>query len=207
VDRSGLLEAGVNVAIEVGGSRRLTVDQQGSDPDPIRNGDRLPKSILDERRPEAVALLRQIDSQSGQQNHRHRIPADALEHARWSRFVADSPGGQRVVTHNRRFVSPADHVDLARIRSMGLQGVPTQPRGLDLRAAIEGVGLVLWRERLDLAVAAHYSSRTLRRARNAASPGMGRGSRSSIVTNVFQRSGGKTKLVRSASKSRAASVA
>src|SRR5450759_5504222 len=82
-----------------------------------------------------------------------------------------------------------------------------QPCGLGLRAAVEGVGLVRPRERLDRAVAAHYSSRTLRRARKAASPGMGRGSPSSILTKVFQRSTGRTKLVRSASRSRAASVA
>jgi hypothetical protein len=58
----GLLEPGVDAAIEVRGSRRLAVDQQSSDPDPIGNGDRLPKGILDQGRPKAVALLREIDA-------------------------------------------------------------------------------------------------------------------------------------------------
>src|SRR5664279_1608225 len=203
----GRLEGGIDPDVELGRLRSLGMDQERTDADAIGNGCDLEEAVLDELRAKSPALLADVNAEPCENDDGDLMSADSLFQAFRRVLRRDGPRAQRVVADHIACSVATDHVDLGRVRSMRLERVLSKPGRLFLGAAVEGRCDVARSDRLDPTVPGHSWSRTLGRDRNAARPGIGRSSRASSSMNASQRSGGRTKVVRSARTCCAAAVA
>jgi len=201
------LEPHTEPSIEARSLLGLRVNEQRSHAGSICDRGTLQKGVPHEGRAESVALLGEVDAKPREDDDRHRVATNALRDSWRHLRVSNGAGRQRVVPGHKALVPRADHIHLRRIRLVSLARMAPEPGCLLLGSAVKGLEFMILCQQFNGSVCGHASSSTLGLARNAASAGSERGSRSSRAVNASQRSSGRTKETRSAKTSWAAVVA
>jgi hypothetical protein len=192
------------------------MDEHRSYPDHLGRNSDAPQRIDDQSTTQTSTLRRPIDAESSQDHYRLVIATGALHHPARGVGRRDAAGGKRVVTSQPtvRLVEITHHVHAGKPGTVSLQGMPDQPVGLCMRAAVESRHDVRRRQRLDggelathLPVPVSRSSRTVGSRRSSRRPATSPGGRVSASSNARHSRSSRTNTRRSARTSAAASVA
>jgi hypothetical protein len=83
--------------VEVPRSFALSMNYEGADANDIGSGVHAAKRVHHESTPKALSLLRHVNAQAGQKNHRDGVPTGALSDPRGGILLGDRSGGESVV--------------------------------------------------------------------------------------------------------------
>jgi hypothetical protein len=116
-------------AVLVEGSCGLVfaMDQQGTQPDLIGCCGDSPERISEQRPAQAVALLREIGTEAGQDDDGYRVSTSAFLDSLWGLVGCDRACGEGVVPDDAVVGEATDYVDPAGSALVGLEGVLAEP--------------------------------------------------------------------------------
>src|SRR5687768_15322679 len=181
--------------------------EQPAAPDVVGQGYEAQEGVFEEGGAETPTLVRDVDTEPGEQCHGLRVAAGALPEAGGGLGGGELRHAPAVVGHDRRGVGLGDHEDPRGPGRTRLMGVTPQPVGLFGGPAGEAGDVVVVGQRFREPVATRQSAKGDGRAISRRRPGRSWARLALIRSHSPSASASSSKRSRSASTRRAASTA